>query len=187
MDTLNRKELNSKKAIITTKEDFIKMMRRFKHAGHGIYVNSDGSRVIEIYGQNKDYVAYVERKISTSKAGYRQCGTNYYGVTGVHRLVAYAWVPGYQPGLEVDHINKIKTDNHFKNLRWVTHSQNMHNINPNYDNCGTKIHGRYIIATQKLYLDDGNRIKMTPTEYVYWRKNNGYPFIKIAKKLGVVV
>jgi hypothetical protein len=38
----------------------------------------------------------------------------------VHRLVAMAFVPGYVPGLTVDHLNNIKYDNRANNLKWVT-------------------------------------------------------------------
>ncbi len=42
----------------------------------------------------------------------------------VHRLVARAFVDGYEPHLCVNHINGIKTDNNPKNLEWVSLSNN---------------------------------------------------------------
>jgi hypothetical protein len=44
----------------------------------------------------------------------------------LHRLVAYTFLgePG-ESDLEVDHINRNKHDNHFTNLRWCSHKQNM--------------------------------------------------------------
>ena len=46
-----------------------------------------------------------------------------------HRLIAIQWIPNDDPALkgEVDHINRIKTDNHISNLRWCTHSENLTN------------------------------------------------------------
>jgi hypothetical protein len=42
----------------------------------------------------------------------------------VHRLVGRAFVPGYAPGLTINHINGIKHDNRAENLEWVTLSRN---------------------------------------------------------------
>ncbi len=42
----------------------------------------------------------------------------------VHRVVASIHCSGYAPGLVVDHINGIKTDNNPNNLQWVSESEN---------------------------------------------------------------
>lgn len=42
----------------------------------------------------------------------------------VHRLVARAFVPGYDEDMTVNHINGIKTDNRAVNLEWVTLARN---------------------------------------------------------------
>jgi hypothetical protein len=46
----------------------------------------------------------------------------------VHRLVAETFIPNPYGLLEVDHINRDKTDNQVSNLRWVTRKDNMKNI-----------------------------------------------------------
>ena len=43
----------------------------------------------------------------------------------VHVLVAEAFIPDYEPGLDVDHINGNKWDNRVENLQWVTRSDNL--------------------------------------------------------------
>lgn len=43
----------------------------------------------------------------------------------VHVLVAEAFLPGYEPGLDVDHKNGKKWDNRVENLQYLTRSDNI--------------------------------------------------------------
>ena len=53
----------------------------------------------------------------------------------VHRLVAKHFVDGYKHGLEVNHIDLTKTNNHANNLEWVTPSYNTkHGWKKRYNN-----------------------------------------------------
>ena len=65
--------------------------------------------------------------------------TNYYMIwlhgkeeskqDNIHRLVAKNFVSNPYNNKSVDHIDCNKKNNCFKNLRWVSHSENMHNTN----------------------------------------------------------
>lgn len=45
----------------------------------------------------------------------------------VHKLVANCFIGEKPPGLQIDHINRIRTDNRVENLRYVSQSENMKN------------------------------------------------------------
>lgn len=42
----------------------------------------------------------------------------------VHSLVAECWLGSKPEGYEIDHIDRDKNNNHYKNLRYATHSEN---------------------------------------------------------------
>ena len=44
-----------------------------------------------------------------------------------HRIIAKQWIPNPDDLPEVDHINRIKTDNRIENLRWCSKSTNKRN------------------------------------------------------------
>ena len=58
-------------------------------------------------------------------SGYRkiQIGPNRFRFR-VHRLIAEIFCEKKNGCLEIDHINKIRTDNRACNLEWVTHKEN---------------------------------------------------------------
>ncbi len=61
------------------------------------------------------------------KNGYIQIGINK-KIYLAHRL-AWLYMKGYFPEHEIDHINRIKDDNRWSNLRHVTRKCNAHNSN----------------------------------------------------------
>ena len=86
----------------------------------GRYQVSDGGRVRNMRTGRvlKPGVAYNGYyMVRLSKNGYAL-------TQRVPRLVATAFVPGFAPGLEVNHINGDKTDNRAVNLEWCTPSEN---------------------------------------------------------------
>lgn len=67
------------------------------------------------------------RKQTLSNSGYLSIYFWNHGlpkVLTVHRLVAKIFL-GHQDGMQVNHINGIRTDNRLTNLEWVTGSENM--------------------------------------------------------------
>jgi hypothetical protein len=58
--------------------------------------------------------------------GYREIGINY----TLHRANRLAWLymTGSFPDMEIDHINRIKHDDSWNNLRLCTHNQNAANV-----------------------------------------------------------
>jgi hypothetical protein len=67
-----------------------------------------------------------------AKAGSKNRGYIRIRINGIaysaHRL-AWLYITGKLPEQEIDHINRIKDDNRFLNLRDVSHSKNMTNRN----------------------------------------------------------
>lgn len=146
-----------------------------------LYIDSYGKLLLEVYGEIglDEYMVLVrniEANKSLNNAGYQVVNTSY-GLKLVHRLVAEAWL---QPGLadlltlEVDHIDNNKQNNHYTNLRFITHAENVkkswsvNHKTPNYV-------GRYNRKTETLCLKDSIRIHMSPEEYVAWRIDRKLP------------
>ena len=76
------------------------------------------------------HVAEKIKKVTINAMGYpcvTLCKDRKSKQIPIHRLLMEAFVPKPEGKNEIDHINTIKTDNSFKNLRWVTHLENMNN------------------------------------------------------------
>jgi len=74
-------------------------------------------------------------KLQIDKQGYYSvnlCTNNITRRLWVARLVGIAFIPNPENKPEIDHINRIRTDNRVENLRWVSHSENCINtVRPN--------------------------------------------------------
>lgn len=97
-----------------------------------------------------------------SKTGYYACFISYKKkVTRLmmHKLVAECWLGERPEGYEIDHIDRNSHNNHYTNLRYVTHSEQMKNrvmsdrvINQAKANCMewvAKIRVPVIVKTKK--------------------------------------
>jgi hypothetical protein len=86
----------------------------------GIYNISNMGRVYS--ERNARALAY-----GMTEDGYRRVTLSVDGVQkslSVARTVAFAFVPGYAPGLQVNHIDSNRTNNTPENLEWVTAREN---------------------------------------------------------------
>ena len=82
-------------------------------------------RIFTISKKCKKYEKWNERPNKPNMYGYIEIriGGKLYRA---HRLIMMAFVG--ESDQAVDHINRIKTDNRFENLRYCTHSENMLNM-----------------------------------------------------------
>ena len=94
------------------------------HPKLGIAVRSDG--MILLRGGTRGRKPSWTFGTTNKKTGYMFTyvnGKGYY----IHRLVAETFIPNPENLPEVDHINRIKTDNRVDNLRWVSVKDNRRN------------------------------------------------------------
>lgn len=85
--------------------------RNYEVNEDGFVRNSRNNRILTNSPNNKGYM--------TVSLGKRLPGQL------VHMLVAEAFIPGYEPGLDVDHKNGKKWDNRVENLQYLTRSDNV--------------------------------------------------------------
>lgn len=90
------------------------------------YPDYYASTIGNIYSKRSGKLVKIKQH---ERRGYLFCKViNKKGKTrfkGVHRLVALAFVPGREKGMEVNHINKNRKDNRPCNLEWITHTENV--------------------------------------------------------------
>ena len=96
----------------------------------GLYQVSNTGKVRSLRYRNRDEVR--ELFLKPHNQGYLQVELHKNGkrkMFTVHRLVAMAFVDGYEVGKEVNHIDENKRNNVSTNLEWVSASQNvLHSI-----------------------------------------------------------
>lgn len=91
----------------------------------GLYQVSNLGKVRSLNWRNTGTVR--ELCLKPHNRGYLQIELANNGVKKtfmVHRLVALHFIPGFQDGFVVNHINENKIDNRADNLEWVSQSEN---------------------------------------------------------------
>lgn len=127
------------------------------------------SKIIEI--RNRKYEVFVDGKVfrqlkdgSWEEVSLCTTGHGYFQVriAGkkqlVHRLIWEAFNGPIPKGMQIDHINRVRTDNQLENLRLVTQTQNNRNKSNN------------VLSNE---LEEG--LKCGTTEYLdAWATKHGY-------------
>lgn len=96
---------------------------------------NDWRKSVEAPGYEVTSDGYVKRTKTGNVLSPSMNNSGYYTVNvgpkhdrvgkAIHRLVARSFVDGYEPGLDVNHINGVKTDNRAENLEWCSRSRNI--------------------------------------------------------------
>lgn len=100
-----------------------KEFRKIKSLDFLYEVNEDGTVVRNVKSKKR---LKIKLDCHHSKNGYYRVWVRGKGIT-IHKLVAECWLGDKPTGCEIDHINRNAHDNHYTNLRYVTHSEQMKN------------------------------------------------------------
>lgn len=124
-----------------TKEEFIKSVslegeiwkavvgyeEKYWISSHGrVVTNSPRCGLCFVNGEKPNATGHIRVDL------YRSCKRKR---IYIHRLVALHFIDNHYGYNEIDHIDGNPTNNHFTNLRWCTHKENMSNPNTSYKCC----------------------------------------------------
>ncbi len=104
-----------------------KEFRKIKSLDFLYEINEDGTVLRNVKSKRKRKL-YLEHH--HTKTGYYMTTVAIKGKTRrvmVHSAVAECWLGDRPEGYEIDHIDRDSLNNHYSNLRYVTHSEQMKN------------------------------------------------------------
>lgn len=139
--------------------------------------------VLDTYFINKDGSVYSSSLKNTLSVGdnghgYKIVSLKIKGIRKwkkayIHRLVALAYVEGYEKNLEVNHKDENKNNNNFSNLEWVTRKYN-NNYGSKNDRCSSSKGSKCYVYDYKLeFKGKFNSInKASEILNTNFRKNN---------------
>jgi len=93
----------------------------------------------------------IKKNIFINKKHNEKTGYDFYILSvnkkpkpiSIHRLVALNFIPNPLNKEQVNHINKIKTDNRVENLNWMTRKENINHSKEEMIKAGIERRGRY--------------------------------------------
>lgn len=85
----------------------------------------------------------------------------------LHRVLAKIFVPGFEEGLVVDHVNGNRVNYMLQNLRWITHEENSRGT-PEGKNCPDEIYR--LIQKTNWFNGRGSNNILTQKEMYYEKK-----------------
>lgn len=138
--------------------------------------------------------ALSDRFNSTGKYGYLYVTLTGHDkqllTTAVHRIVAHHWLyPQPAPHIalgryEVNHIDMDKTNNHYTNLEWITHSENMRKAmemkswkagrNPGFKHSEETKHKQSLKKMKKVLLFNDNQSIIYDSVEEFCKEQNTY-------------
>jgi hypothetical protein len=149
-----------------------------KVVGHPNYKVSNFGRVKSIsrwvrYGNGKKKLKESTLLKPALVNGYQLVGLGSGITKTVHSLVAEAFLGPKPEGYEINHKDTVRSNNHYKNLEYMTHQENMIHAAKMAEANGTNFPG----FVRKL---DEEKVK-----HIRYLQQEGESMVKLAKRFGV--
>ena len=104
-----------------------------EHPTFGVCVREDGAVLLEAKGQSRAKNKKYTWNLGWLHRGYRYVSINHKQYA-VHRLVAESFIDNPESKPTVDHIDRNRDNNDYRNLRWATMAEQERNQD-RYDRC----------------------------------------------------